>query len=236
MASRVRRFWGSAKTIAPTAGRSSAPSGVSTSEPNAATTSAKPSVPGATTSRASRSASMTTAPRSASIADTVLLPAATPPVSPTRISVLPQSSQDPVQAGPVPLRQHRQEVLGRVAPDLVENGTALPAGGRRLDAGRASVAGVGLPARPAPPPRARRPPRSPTAERSAARSARSESRTPSRSQTTRSAPAWCGETPASAIASAEPAPQRRAALSSSSPVAVGHGATLADLPSTLIVR
>ena len=47
---------------------------------------ARPGVPCATTSRASWSASITTAPSSRRIADTVLLPEATAPVSPTRTS------------------------------------------------------------------------------------------------------------------------------------------------------
>ena len=59
------------------------------SRPNAATTSASPSVPGATTSRASASASMITAPSSASRAETALLPAPMPPVRPTIIGAIP---------------------------------------------------------------------------------------------------------------------------------------------------
>ena len=75
----------SPNTSRPIAGRSSSPSGPSSSSPNSSTTAASPGVPFATTSRASASASMTTAPSSASIAATVLLPDATPPVSPTRM-------------------------------------------------------------------------------------------------------------------------------------------------------
>ena len=67
------------------AGRSRAPSSVRISGPNASTTAARPGVPGSTTSRASASESITTAPSSASILETVLLPDATPPVSPTRM-------------------------------------------------------------------------------------------------------------------------------------------------------
>src|SRR4051812_21916545 len=73
----------SAKTIAPSFGRSSEPSGASTSAPTSATTAASPSVPGSTTSRAIRSASTRTAPYEASSRATSLLPAPIPPVRPT---------------------------------------------------------------------------------------------------------------------------------------------------------
>ena len=56
------------------------------------TTAASPAVPGATTSRASTSESITTAPSSVRIAETVLLPEATPPVRPTRVTGPPGSA------------------------------------------------------------------------------------------------------------------------------------------------
>jgi hypothetical protein len=65
------------------------PSSVSRWSPSSRTTAASPGLPLATASRASRSASMTTAPSSRRIAETVLLPEATPPVSPTRMVPLP---------------------------------------------------------------------------------------------------------------------------------------------------
>src|SRR4051794_40227056 len=85
MPSRRRRVSWSANTIAPSAGRSRVPSSVRTVSPNSCTTAASPGVPGSTTSRASWSASTITAPSSVRITATVLLPEATPPVSPTRI-------------------------------------------------------------------------------------------------------------------------------------------------------
>ena len=84
MPSSRRRASGSANTTAARAGRSRAPSGVSTSWPNAATTASRPGVPGSTTSRAMRSASTIRAPRAASSPATVLLPDPIPPVSPMR--------------------------------------------------------------------------------------------------------------------------------------------------------
>src|SRR5579859_3921077 len=74
---------GSAKTISPSLGRSREPSAARIPGPKISTTFARPGVPGATTSLATASASMITAPRAASRADTSLLPAPIPPVSPT---------------------------------------------------------------------------------------------------------------------------------------------------------
>ena len=142
---------------------------VSSPGPNSATTASSPGVPRATTSRAIRSASMTTAPRSARIADTVLLPEATPPVRPTRTVTGPpprrrSGSRGAYDAG---VREHVQDLLGgassyvvdraRPAHDPLRSGRAGWPAGRW---GRASAA----PSR-APP--GRRPPRSPSAARSA---------------------------------------------------------------------
>ncbi len=68
------------------------PSGNSTSGPKCSRILHQAGVPGMTTSRAMRSASMILAPRSASRADTVLLPDAMPPVSPTSSMAAPWSS------------------------------------------------------------------------------------------------------------------------------------------------
>ena len=84
------------------AGRSRVPSSASTSSPKASTTAARPGVPGSTTSRASRSASTTTAPRSVRTFATVLLPDATPPVSPTRMAA--RYPSPPSGPGPRPPR------------------------------------------------------------------------------------------------------------------------------------
>ena len=83
IASSVVRASPSANTRRRMAGRSSAPSASSTPAPNAATTSARPSLPTATASRAARSASATTMPSASKRRATSLLPEATPPVSPT---------------------------------------------------------------------------------------------------------------------------------------------------------
>src|SRR5690606_8945779 len=86
----------SSKTMRASRARSSWPSSPSTSGPNRWRISSRAGSPGSTTSRAHRSASMTAAPSSLSRRTTVLLPVATPPVSPMSNTYDPSS---PLAAG-----------------------------------------------------------------------------------------------------------------------------------------
>src|SRR5437763_610042 len=83
MASRSARAEASANTTAARAGRTMAPSALTTPGPKRSTTGWYAGPPGATTSRAIRSASTTTAPRASSRDETVDFPDPMPPVSPT---------------------------------------------------------------------------------------------------------------------------------------------------------
>lgn len=81
----TRRWLSSLKMIAPSFGRSSAPSAVRIPSPKCATRARSPGVPGATTSRAMTSASMMGSPKDARLCETVDLPVAMPPVRPTTV-------------------------------------------------------------------------------------------------------------------------------------------------------
>ena len=168
IASRRLRAPSSLNTSRPMAGRSSSPSGPSSSGPNSLMTAARPGVPFATTSRARASASMMTAPCSARAAETVLFPDATPPVSPTRI-VMRGSFERPRRPGWGPVRS-RVEPLVRQHARLAGSGCGSPArvargpprprfGGVRRAGDRAAPAGSvpGRDGRPADHERARLP-------------------------------------------------------------------------------
>ena len=85
---KIVRFLASLKIMSPSFFRSSDPSGERMSVPNWPIIARRPGVPGATTSRARMSASMTGTERSFRSVETVDLPDAIPPVSPTTIEPL----------------------------------------------------------------------------------------------------------------------------------------------------
>ena len=128
IASSRRRASSSANTIAPSAGRSSSPSAVSTSAPNSSTTAAALACP-APPPRGPAGRRRSRPPRArARIAETVLLPEATPPVSPTRFAVTGGEYRS-MPTDPVPRRLLARRVHRRRArqPRLA----AVDAGRRR---------------------------------------------------------------------------------------------------------
>ena len=123
IASRSRSAAGSAKTIRPSAARSSVPSARRRSSPNRAMTASSAGSPGSTTSRATWSASMTTTPgRSPSQPATVDFPQPIGPVSPIRTADASRRPLLELQPGILRRRQRDIDVrqLARHPPHLHE--------------------------------------------------------------------------------------------------------------------
>src|SRR5512133_177621 len=111
--SRASLPW-SANTMSARAWRSIWPSGCSTPGPKCSRILHQAGVPGMTTCLAMWSASMTSAPRSASMAETVLLPEAMPPVSPTSSMSAAPSRYLPLTGRPCRRRVTPEPTAGRL--------------------------------------------------------------------------------------------------------------------------